>query len=128
MAKYPRPTDAELAILQVLWKHGPATVRQVHETLGQETAYTTILKLMQIMAEKGLVRRDESSRTHVYEAARPAEQTQRAMVKDLLERAFAGSSAKLVLQALAAKRATPEELEEIRAIVDRFQQSKGDAQ
>lgn len=116
----PRPTDAELAILRVLWERGPSTVRQVHEVLGRErpAAYTTALKLMQIMTEKGLVRRDETERTHVYHARLTEEQTQRQLVRDLLERAFGGSASKLVMQALAAKRASAEELGEIRKLID----------
>lgn len=116
----PRPTDAELAILRVLWERGPSTVRQVHEVLGRErpTAYTTALKLLQIMTEKGLVRRDETDRTHVYQARWSEEQTQRQLVRDLLERAFGGSASKLVMQALAAKRASAEELGEIRKLID----------
>ena len=116
----PRPTDAELAILRVLWDRGPSTVRQVHDVLGRErpTAYTTALKLLQIMTEKGLVRRDESDRTHIYQARLTEEQTQRQLVRDLLERAFGGSASKLVMQALAAKRASAEELGEIRKLID----------
>ena len=125
MLKKPRPTDGEMAILRVLWDHGPATVRQIHERLGRDTAYTTVLKLLQIMTEKGLVTRDASARTHVYAAAEPASQTQRQVVKDLLERVFAGSASSLVLQALAAKRATPEELAEIRKLLDE-QEQKGE--
>jgi predicted transcriptional regulator len=113
-----KPTDAELAILRVLWTHGPSTVRQVADALGNETGYTTVLKLLQIMTEKGLVRRDERTRTHVYHAAHTEDQTQRQLVADLLERAFGGSAAKLVLQALAARRASPEELAEIRRLLD----------
>src|SRR5688572_6604473 len=116
----PRPTDAELAILRVLWERGPSTVRQVHDVLLRErpTAYTTALKLLQIMTEKGLVRRDETDRTHIYQARLSEEQTQRQLVRDLLERAFGGSSTKLVMQALAAKRASSEELSEIRKLID----------
>ena len=116
----PRPTDAELAILRVLWERGPSTVRQVHDVLGQvrPTAYTTALKLLQIMTEKGLVRRDESDRTHIYHARLSEEQTQRQLVGDLLDRAFGGSASKLVMQALAARRATPEELGEIRKLIE----------
>jgi BlaI family penicillinase repressor len=116
----PRPTDAELAILRVLWSRRPSTVRQVHEVLGRErpTGYTTILKLMQIMTEKGLVRRDATDRSHIYHARLTEEQTQRQLVRDLLDRAFGGSSSKLVMQALAAKRASPEELWEIRRLID----------
>jgi predicted transcriptional regulator len=116
----PRPTDAELAILRVLWERGPSTVRQVHEVLSRErpTAYTTALKLLQIMTEKGLVRRDESERTHIYHVRLSEEQTQRQLVRDLLDRAFGGSASKLVMQALSARRATPEELGEIRRLLD----------
>ena len=125
----PKPTDAELAILRVLWERGPSTVRQVHEVLASRerpTAYTTALKLMQIMTEKGLVRRDESERTHVYHARLTEEQTQRQLVRDLLERAFGGSSSKLVLQALNAKRATPEELGEIRKLIEARREGRDD--
>jgi predicted transcriptional regulator len=116
--KLPRPTDGELAILRVLWARGPSTVRAVQETLGQDTGYTTVLKFMQIMTEKGLLHRDESSRTHVYAAAVPEQSTQRQLVKDLIERAFAGSAQKLVLQALSTRKATTEELAEIRNLLD----------
>ncbi len=121
----PRPTDAELAILRVLWDRGASTVRQVHDVLSRErpTAYTTALKLLQIMTEKGLVRRDETDRTHVYEPRLSEEQTQRQLVRDLLDRAFAGSASKLVMQALATRRASPEELGEIRRLLD----GRGDA-
>src|SRR5688572_629348 len=116
----PRPTDAELAILRVLWQRGASTVRQVHDTLLRErpTAYTTALKLLQIMTEKGLVRRDESDRTHIYQARLSEEQTQRQLVRDLLDRAFGGSATKLVMQALAARRASAEELTEIRRLIE----------
>ncbi len=114
-----RPTDAELAILRVLWGRGASTVRQVAETMDRAVGYTTVLKLLQIMTEKGLVVRDESSRTHVYEAAFSEDQTQRQLVNDLVERAFDGSAAKLVLQALASKKATPEELDEIRTLLNK---------
>ena len=117
----PRPTDAELAILRVLWERGPSTVRQVHEILVSRvgpTAYTTALKLLQIMTEKGLVRRDDTDRTHVYMPRLTEEQTQRQLVRDLLDRAFGGSASKLVMQALHAKRSTPEELGEIRKLIE----------
>jgi BlaI family transcriptional regulator, penicillinase repressor len=116
----PRPTDAELAILRVLWERGPSTVRQVHDVLSRErpNAYTTALKMLQIMTEKGLVRRDETDRTHIYHARLSEEQTQRQLVRDLLDRAFGGSASKLVMQALAARRATPEELGEIRKLIE----------
>jgi predicted transcriptional regulator len=112
-----KPTDAELAILRVLWARGPSTVRQVAEDMGREGGYTTVLKLLQIMTEKRLVRRDESARTHVYEAAFSQDQTERQLVSDLLDRVFDGSAAKLVLQALAATKTTPEELDEIKKLI-----------
>ena len=113
-----KPTDGELAILRVLWTRGSSTVRQIAEVMGRETGYTTILKLLQIMTEKRLVVRDESERTHVYQAAYTEDQTQRQLVTDLLDRAFDGSAAKLVLQALAANKASPEELAEIKKLLD----------
>ena len=112
-----KPTDAELGILRVLWARGPSTVREVTETLGRDTGYTTVLKLLQIMIEKRLVRRDESSRTHIYEAAFTQDQTERQLVTDLLDRLFDGSAAKLVLQALASNKASPEELDEIKKLI-----------
>ena len=119
----PRPTDAELEILKVLWRRGPSTVREVFETLGEArgTGYTTVLKLMQIMADKGLVVRDESERAHRYEAAAQEDETQRRLVGDLLRKAFDGSARKLVLQALSAERATAEELTEIRRLLDELE-------
>jgi predicted transcriptional regulator len=114
-----KPTDAELGILNVSWSRGPSTVRQVAEALGREAGYTTVLKLLQIMTEKQLVVRDETARTHVYRAAFTEDQTQRQLVTDLLDRAFGGSAAKLVLQALAANKASPEELAEIRKLLDK---------
>ena len=112
-----KPTDAELAILRVLWSRGPSTVRQIAEDMGREAGYTTILKLLQIMTEKRLVHRDEAARTHIYRAASTQDQTQRQLVTDLLDRAFGGSAAQLVLQALAASKTTPEELAEIRKLL-----------
>jgi BlaI family transcriptional regulator, penicillinase repressor len=116
----PRPTDTELAILRVLWERGASTVRQVHEIMSVErpTAYTTALKMLQIMTEKGLVRRDETDRTHVYQARLTEEQTQRQLVRDLLDRAFGGSATKLVMQALNARRSSSEELSEIRKLIE----------
>ena len=114
-----KPTDAELGILNVLWTRGPSTVRQVAEALGREAGYTTVLKLLQIMTEKQLVVRDETARTHIYQAAFTEDQTQRQLVSDLLDRAFGGSAAKLVLQALASNKASPEELAEIRKLLDK---------
>ena len=121
-----RPTDAELGILRVLWRRGPSTVRQVCETLGQEReiGYTTVLKLMQIMTEKGLVERDETERTHVYQARLTKEQTQQQLVGDLLDKAFGGSASQLVMQALAAKPASADELARIRRLLDELEGSK----
>ena len=101
--KLPRPTDFEVSILRVLWKRGPSTVREVQEEIGRETGYTTVLKMMQLMAEKGLVTRDEKARTHIYKATRPAEETQRHLIRDLVDRAFNGSPMKLIMQALSDK-------------------------
>ena len=119
----PQPTNAELAILSVLWERGPSTVREVKEALGQErrTGYTTALKLLQIMTDKGLVTRDESQRSHVYRARLRQKQTQQRLVADLMERAFDGSAQKLVMHALAVKRASPEELAEIRQLLDELE-------
>ena len=116
----PRPTDAELAILRVLWRRGPSTVRQAQEELNQisPTGYTTVLKMLQIMIEKGLVSRDESERSHVYEAAVPEEETQKQLVSDLLERAFGGSARQLVLHALSVKQTSRKELAQIRRLLD----------
>ena len=119
----PKPTDAELAILRVLWSRGPSTVRQVHDALTEQraTGYTTALKLLQIMTEKGLVARDASDRSHVYRARLSEGETQRQLLDDLLGRAFGGSAAKLVMQALSRNKATPEELAEIRRLLDEQQ-------
>ena len=119
----PRPTDAELAILRGLWERGPSTVRDVTVALQKErgTGYTTALKLMQIMTEKGLVQRNDSQRTHVYEAVAAAEVTQKQLVTDLLERAFGGSAQQLVMQALSSKKASSAELVEIRKLIDEMQ-------
>lgn len=112
-----RPTDGELMILRVLWHRGPSTVRQVHDVLERDrpTGYTTVLKLLQIMHEKGLVLRDESERRHVYRPRASEQQTQRQLVRDLADRAFDGSIARLVLQALAVRRPNREEMADIRA-------------
>lgn len=119
----PRPTDAELAILRVLWRLGPSTVRQVQETLSQdrETGYTTVLKLMQIMTEKGLVERDETDRSHIYRTRLKEEQTQRQLVDDLLKRAFGGSARQLVMQALSSKKTSAKELAQIRELLDQLE-------
>ena len=122
----PRPTDAELAILTVLWERGPSTVRDVHDALSQTqaTGYTTVLKLLQIMTEKGLVVRDESQRAHIYEARSSEQKTQRQLLTDLMERAFGGSPAKLVMQALSSSKRTPAELVAIRELLDRMEGDK----
>lgn len=116
----PRPTDAELEILRVLWQRGPSTVRDVHDALQEQrsSGYTTVLKLLQIMADKGLVERDEKQRAHVYRARLEQQQTQRQLLNDLIERAFGGSAAQLVMQALSREVATSEELSEIRRLLD----------
>ena len=116
----PRPTDAELAILRILWDRGPSTVREVHDALPPEkpAGYTTVLKLLQIMTEKGLVTRDESTRSHVYTPRLSQDATQQQLVADLVQRAFGGSSAQLVMQALASSPASPDELREIRRLLD----------
>ena len=119
----PKPTEAELSILRVLWERWPSTVREVHEAIqrsrpsGQTTGYTTVLKLLQIMTEKGLVTRDERTRSHVYRARLSEDTTQRQLVTDLLDRVFDGSAAQLVLQALATNKTSPEELDEIRKLL-----------
>jgi BlaI family transcriptional regulator, penicillinase repressor len=113
-----KPTDTELAILRVLWARGPSTVREVAREMDREGAYTTILKLLQIMTEKKLVKRDTRARTHVYAAAVSEATTRGHLLSDLVERAFGGSSLALVLQALATTRATPAELEQIRRLLD----------
>ena len=123
----PRPTDAELEILNVLWQRGASTVRDVHEAIMRSRpamGYTTVLKLMQIMAEKELVRRDESQRAHVYEARLARDETQRQLIGDLLERAFDGSATKLVMQALSAKKTSAKELSRIREMLDEFERGE----
>lgn len=121
--KLPQPTGAELEILRVLWRRGPATVRAVQDGLarGDQVAYTTVLKLLQIMAEKELVTRDASERTHVYRAAVPESGVKRRLVADLLDRAFDGSAMGLVMHALSEKPASPDELRQLRALLDEMQ-------
>ena len=116
-----KPTDAELAILRVLWTRGPSTVREITATMGPERGYTTILKFLQIMIVKRLVRRNESKQAHVYRAAVSESQTQQQLVRDLLARAFDGSASQLVMQALAASKASPEELAEIESLLKKAQ-------
>ena len=119
----PRPTDAELAILRVLWERGASTVRDVHDELNRRvtTGYTTVLKLLQIMIEKGLVVRDETARAHIYEARYSEQKTQRQLLSDLVDRAFGGSATKLVMQALSGRKANPDELGAIRNLLDRLE-------
>ncbi len=123
----PRPSDAQLAVLNVLWDRGPCTVREVHEALedGQRRGYTTTLKLMQIMAEKGLVARDESRRSHVYSPRTPEGQMQDRLLDDLVDKAFRGSAARLALRALSRRRASAQELAQIRALLDELDEGAG---
>jgi BlaI family transcriptional regulator, penicillinase repressor len=116
------PTPAELEVLRILWDRGPSTVREVHELLerSQPVGYTTVLKVLQIMFEKELVTRDEASRAHVYSARVAAEATERRLLDDLKERAFGGSTARLVLRALSDAPASEAELSEVRALLDQF--------
>lgn len=122
--KSSQPTEGELEILQVLWDHGPATVREVHDHLSQHrsTGYTTVLKLMQIMAEKKLVTRDESQRTHVYRARLRKQQTQKKLVTDLIQRAFDGSANQLVMRALESRNVSSEEIGELRQLLDQLEE------
>ena len=123
VALTPRPTDAELAILRVLWARGPSTVREVHDHMAEAraVAYTTTLKTLQVMTEKGLTQRADQ---HVYEPSATEHDTLHQLVTDLLDRAFGGSTARLVVQALASKRATPAELKEIRRLLDTAEKAK----
>jgi predicted transcriptional regulator len=122
----PRPTDSELAILGVLWERGPSTVRDVHDALNKDgsTGYTTVLKILQIMTEKGLVVRDETERAHVYESRYGEQKTQRQLLADLAERAFGGSATKLVMQALSGRKASADELTAIRNLLDTLEGEK----
>jgi len=119
----PRPTDAELEILTVLWSRGPSTVRDIHEIIAKRkpAQYTTVLKTLQIMAEKGLVHRDEEQRAHIYEAASPRESTQKQLAGDLLQRAFNGSAARMMQGALSARKASKAELAELRKLLDEYE-------
>jgi BlaI family penicillinase repressor len=119
----PRPTDAELEILTVLWSRGPSTVRDVHELIAarKPTQYTTVLKQLQVMADKGLVLRDEQQRSHIYEAARPREWTQKQLAGDLLHRAFNGSAGGLLLGALSARKTSKKELTDLRKMLDAYE-------
>lgn len=121
----PLPTDAELDILAALWRLGPSTVREVHKALGKESGYTTTLKQMQVMTEKGLLVRNERFQSHVYEPSEPKERTQKQIAGDLLKRAFDGSAKSLMMGALAAQPASAEDLKEIRRMLDQFQKGRG---
>jgi|SRR5215472_3736298 len=125
----PKPTASELEILHILWARGPSTVREVLESLNQKKnlGYTGVLKLLQIMSAKGFVRRDESNRAHVYEARRPANQTKRQFATDILHRVFEGSASQLMMHALAGHRASAEEIEELRRILDAYEEDDGKA-
>ena len=124
----PRPTDAELAVLRVLWEHGPCSVRHVHDVLSRDRtfAYTTTLKFLQIMTEKGLVFREERGRQHIYRARHTQKAMQRTLIRDLIDRAFGGSMSTLVVQALATKRASHDELREIRRLIASIRETGGD--
>jgi BlaI family transcriptional regulator, penicillinase repressor len=124
MTRFPRkPTASELEILRVLWARGPSTVREVHEALSEEKSlgYTTVLKLLQIMTIKGTVRRNETQRAHVYQAGLPAELTKRQLAGDMLQRVFEGSASQLMMHALAGKKSSREEIEEIRRLLDEYE-------
>ena len=123
-SKKKKPTDSEMKILSVLWEHGTKSVREVYELLNQteEIGYTTVLKFMQIMTDKGLLLRNSSVRPQLFSVAQPQRQTQRMILNDLVERAFAGSTGALALQALSTKQSTPEELREIRALLDKLEE------
>ena len=125
-SKQRRPTEGELGILRVLWTKGPRSVRDIQRVLNESrpTGYTTVLKLLQIMTEKGLVERDETQRPQIYRARYSQSQTQRQLLRDLLDRAFGGSVKELVLQALAAKRSSPDELEAMEKLLDQFEGGK----
>ncbi len=129
MAPTPKPTDAELAVLRVLWQHGASTVREVHDAMASSSrtvAYTTTLKTLQVMTEKGLTLRESRRGQHLYRARHAEEETQQRLVTDLLDRAFGGSTSKLVLRALASRRATPEDLREIRRLLAAHKSTEAD--
>src|ERR1700721_2188216 len=121
-----KPTASELEILRVLWNRGPSTVREVHESLSEkkDLGYTTVLKLLQIMTTKGTVRRNETQRAHVYEACLPAEQTKRQIAGDMLQRVFEGSASQLMMHARAGGRASAEEIDELRRVLDEHERNR----
>jgi BlaI family transcriptional regulator, penicillinase repressor len=121
-----KPTASELEILRVLWSRGPSTVREVHEALSEKKSlgYTTVLKLLQIMTTKGTVRRNETQRAHVYEAGLSAEQTKRQLAGDMLQRVFEGSASQLMMHALAGGKASREEIDELRRLLDEYERNR----
>jgi BlaI family penicillinase repressor len=121
-----KPTASELEILRVLWSRGPSTVREVHDALSEKKSlgYTTVLKLLQIMTTKNTVRRNETQRAHVYEACLPASQTKRQIAGDMLQRVFEGSASQLMMHALAGRKASPEEIDELRRMLDEFERNR----
>jgi BlaI family transcriptional regulator, penicillinase repressor len=121
-----KPTASELEILRVLWGRGPSTVREVHEALSEKKSlgYTTVLKLLQIMTTKGTVKRNETQRAHVYEAGIPAEQTKRQLAGDMLQRVFEGSASQLMMHALAGRKSSQEEIEELRRLLDEYERNR----
>ncbi|HEY4903311.1 MAG TPA: BlaI/MecI/CopY family transcriptional regulator [Candidatus Sulfotelmatobacter sp.] len=121
-----KPTTSELEILRVLWTRGPSTVREVHDSLKETKTlgYTTVLKLLQIMTAKGIVRRNETERAHVYQAGVPAAQTKRQLAGDMLQRVFEGSASDLMMHALAGKRTSREEIEELRRLLDEYERNR----
>jgi len=121
-----KPTASELEILRVLWARGPSTVREVHEALREKKSlgYTSVLKLLQIMTAKGIVQRNETQRAHVYEAGVPAEQTKRQLAGDVLQRVFEGSASQLMMHVLAGRKASPEEINELRRLLDEYERNR----
>ena len=121
-----KPTASELEILRVLWSRGPSTVREVHDALSSKKSmgYTTVLKLLQIMTAKGTVRRNETQRAHVYEPCLPAEQTKRQLAGDMLQRVFEGSASQLMMHALADRKASPDEIRELRQLLDEYERNR----
>jgi BlaI family penicillinase repressor len=121
-----KPTVAELEILRVLWSRGPSTVRDIYQALAEtrEVGYTSVLKFLQIMTTKGLVKRNETQRAHVYEACLPAEQTKRQLAGDILQRVFEGSASQLMMHALSGKRASREEIEELRRLLNEYERNR----
>src|SRR5438270_12914648 len=121
-----KPTASELEILRVLWSRGPSTVREVHDALSEKKSlgYTTVLKLLQIMTAKGTVRRNETQRAHVYEACLPAGQTKRQIAGDMLQRVFEGSASELMMHALTGRQTSPEEIEELRRMLDEYERNR----